>query len=133
MFLLNFYQIAYIDKLIVFPSISTSFPCSARAESNSDSGIFTNILHSKWKYIRVKGKYVNAMQLKDSYRLYRALYSQQQLFILYCLDFKVLYCLGLLFLKSIFIETESILLLDGYVCFSKISVALYLHQYDICK
>ena len=32
---------------------------------------------------------------------------------------------------SIFIE--SILLLEGYVCFSKISVALYLHQYDICK
>ena len=47
MFWLNFYQIAYIDKLIVFPSISPSFPRSARAESNSESGIFTNILLSK--------------------------------------------------------------------------------------
>ena len=46
MFWLNFYQIAYIDKLIVFPSISP-FPRSASAESNSESGIFTNILHSK--------------------------------------------------------------------------------------
>ena len=46
MFWLNFYQITYIDKVIVFPSISP-FPRSARAESNSKSGIFTNILHSK--------------------------------------------------------------------------------------
>ena len=60
MFWLNFYQITYIDKLIVFLSISP-FLRSARAESNSDSGIFTNILHSKLKYIRVKSKYVNAM------------------------------------------------------------------------
>ena len=61
MFWLNFYQIAHIDKLIAFPSTSPSFPHGARAESNSESGIFTNILHSKWKYIRVKSKYVNAM------------------------------------------------------------------------
>ena len=54
MFWLNFYQIAYIDKIIDFPYISTSFPRSARAESNSESGIFTNILHSNWKYIRCK-------------------------------------------------------------------------------
>ena len=47
MFWLNFYQIAYIDKLIVFPSVSPSFPRSARAECNSESGIFSNILHSK--------------------------------------------------------------------------------------
>ena len=38
------------------------FSCSARAEWNTESGIFTNILHSKWKYnIRVKNNYVNAM------------------------------------------------------------------------
>ena len=47
MFWLNFYQIAYIDKLIVFPFISPSFPHSARQESNNESGIFTNILDSK--------------------------------------------------------------------------------------
>ena len=47
MFWSNFYQIAYIDKLIAFPSISGSFPGSARGESNSDSGIFTNILDYK--------------------------------------------------------------------------------------
>ena len=57
----NFYQIAYINKLTVFPSISPSFPRSTRAESNSESGIFTNILHSKLKYVRVKSKYVNVM------------------------------------------------------------------------
>ena len=55
MFWFNFYQIAYIDKLIVFPS-----------ESNSESGIFTNILHSEWKYIRVKSKYVNVYYLYNS-------------------------------------------------------------------
>ena len=48
-----------------------------------------------------------------------------------CLDFKVLCCLGLVLLESIFIELESILLLESYVCFSKINVALY--QYDIFK
>ena len=42
--------------------MSSSFPRSARAESNTESGIFTNILHSKRKYdIRFKSKYVNAM------------------------------------------------------------------------
>ena len=47
MFWLNFDQIAYIAKLIVFSlTISPSFPHSARAESNTESGIFTNILHS---------------------------------------------------------------------------------------
>ena len=62
-----------------------------------------------------KNKYKNVQliastkkQLKDSYRL------------LCCLDFKVLWCLGLLLLESIFIELESILLLESYVCFSKI-------------
>ena len=45
---------------------------------------------------------INKKQLKDSYRLYRALYSQRQLVILCCLDFKVLCCLGLLLLESIF-------------------------------
>ena len=37
----------------------------------------------------------------------------------------------LLGLKSIFIELESTLLLESYVCFSKMFVALY--QFDICK
>ena len=46
MFWLNFYQVTYIDKRIVSPSVSP-FPRSARAESNSESGAFTNILHSK--------------------------------------------------------------------------------------
>ena len=50
-----------------------------------------------------------------------------------CLDFKVFCCLGLLLLESIFIELESILLLESYVCFSIIQVALYLYQYDTCK
>ena len=48
-----------------------------------------------------------------------------------CLDFKVLSCLDLILLESIFIELESILLLESYVCFSKIYAALY--QYNICK
>ena len=39
MFWLNFYQITYIDKLIVFPS-TCPFPRSARAESNSELGMF---------------------------------------------------------------------------------------------
>ena len=47
---LNFYQIAYIAKLIISPS----FPRSARAESNTEPEIFANILHSKWKYVKVK-------------------------------------------------------------------------------
>ena len=47
MFWLNFYQITYIAKLIVFfPTISPSFPRSARAQSNTESGIFTNTLHA---------------------------------------------------------------------------------------
>ena len=37
-----------------------------------------------------------------------------------CLDFKVLCCLGLFLLESIFIELKSIFLLEKYVCFSKI-------------
>ena len=40
---------------------------------------------------------------------------------------------GLLLFESIFIEFESILLLESYVRFSKIEVALYLYQYNICK
>ena len=55
-----------------------------------------------------KNKYKNVQliastkkQLKDSYRL------------LCCLDFKVLCCLGLLLLESLFIELESILLLEN--------------------
>ena len=47
MFWLNFYQIAYNDKLIVFPSVSPTFHRSAIAESNSESRIFTNIIPSK--------------------------------------------------------------------------------------
>ena len=43
---LNFYRIAYIAELIVFLTISPSFPCSPRAGSNTESGIFTDILHS---------------------------------------------------------------------------------------
>ena len=47
MFWLNFYQTTYIAKLIVFSlTISPSFPRRARAESNTKSGIFTNILYS---------------------------------------------------------------------------------------
>ena len=46
MFWLDFYQITYIAKLIVFfPTISPSFHRSARAESNTESGIFTNSVH----------------------------------------------------------------------------------------
>ena len=60
MFWLNFYHITSIDKFIAFSSISP-FPRSVSAEINSESGIFTNILHYKWKYIKVKSKYVNAM------------------------------------------------------------------------
>ena len=37
-----------------------------------------------------------------------------------CLDFKVLCCLGSVLLEIIFIELESILLHESYVCFSKI-------------
>ena len=44
---------------------------------------------------------INKKQLKDSYRL------------LCCLDIKVLCCLGSLLLESIFIELESILLLEN--------------------
>ena len=47
MFWLNFYQIAYIAIPSFSLTISPSFPRSARAESNTESGIFTNILHSK--------------------------------------------------------------------------------------
>ena len=51
MFWLTFYKIAYIAKLIVFLSqYPPSFPRSTRAESNAESGNFTNILHSKRKY-----------------------------------------------------------------------------------
>ena len=39
---LNFYQIAYIAKLSFSVTISP-----ARAESNAESGILINILHSK--------------------------------------------------------------------------------------
>ena len=40
MFWLNFYQIVYIDKLIVFPlNISPSFPRSAREESKSEESL----------------------------------------------------------------------------------------------
>ena len=56
MFWLNFYQIAYIAKLSFSLTILPSFPRIAKAESNTESEMFTNILHSKWKYIRVKSK-----------------------------------------------------------------------------
>ena len=49
---------------------------------------------------------INKKQLEYSYRLYWALYLQRQLFILRCLDFKVLCCLDLVLLESIFIELE---------------------------
>ena len=75
---------------------------------------------NKNKYKKRSVNSINKKQLNDCYRLYRALYLQRQLVILCCLDFKVLFCLGLLLLESIFIELESILLLESYVCFSKI-------------
>ena len=86
---------------------------------------------NKNKYKKCSVNSINKKQLNDCYRLYRALYLQRQLVILCCLDFKVLFCLGLLLLESIFIELESILLLESYVCFRKIYVTLY--QYNICK
>ena len=43
MFWLNFYQTAYIAELYSF---TVTLSGSARAESNTESGIFTNILHS---------------------------------------------------------------------------------------
>ena len=71
---------------------------------------------NKNKYKKVQLIASTKKQLKDSYRL------------LCCLDFvdKVLCCLGLMLLESIFIELESIfiefesiLLLESYFCFSK--------------
>ena len=47
------------------------------------------------------------------------------------LDFKVLCCLGLVLLESIFIEFESILLLESYVCFSKIYVSISIRYMSI--
>ena len=43
-----------------FLFLSPSFSCSARTESNTESAIFTNISHSKLRYIRVKREQVNA-------------------------------------------------------------------------
>ena len=45
MFCLNFYQIAYIAKLSFFLTVSPSSLQSPRAESNTESEIFTNTLH----------------------------------------------------------------------------------------
>ena len=63
---------------------------------------------NKNKYKNVQLIVSTKKQFKDSYIL------------LCCLEFKVLGCLGLLLLESIFTELESILLLENYVCFSKI-------------
>ena len=60
---------------------------------------------NKYKHVQL---IASKKKLKDSYRF------------LCCLDFKVFCCLGLLLLENIFIELESILLLESYVCFSKI-------------
>ena len=48
-----------------------------------------------------------------------------------CLDFKVICCLGLVFLESIFLELESILLLERYVCYCclKVMSTRYLSLY----
>ena len=74
-----------------------------------------------------KNKYKNVQliastkkNLKIAKRLYSASYSQRQLVILCCLDFKVLRYLDLFLLESIFIELESLLSLENFVCFSKI-------------
>ena len=49
---LNFYQFLSLYFFYSPPSFSRS----ARAESNPEPGMFTNILHCKLKYIRVKRK-----------------------------------------------------------------------------
>ena len=66
MFWLNFYQIAYIAKLIVFLSLyRLLFPVALEQNltlSKEYLLIFTFLLfRKKWKYIRVKSKYINAM------------------------------------------------------------------------